>query len=362
MKVTRVEVERRNFAVSRTTSEQVGPIGDGDILARIDMFALTANNVSYALSGEGIGYWRFFPAEPPWGVVPVWGFADVIESRRPAVPVGTRFWGFLPMASHCVMRPDKVSPRGFIDASEHRRELPSIYNAYQVTNGDPPGLQALEAERCLLFPLFSTSYVLYDYLVDNAFFGARRIIIGGASSKTGIGLAKLLREHAGDRPLISGLASDRSRAFLSGIKACDEILLYAEAGSLAPDVPSVFVDMSGDGPVIENIHQALGDALRASIAVGATHWGAERYRNKGRVPHTFFFAPAHFAKRDADWGAGEIRRRAQDASIRMAREVSGILRIEHATGAQETAAAFSALVRAEKPADSGIMARIPDEG
>jgi hypothetical protein len=31
------------------------------VLVAIERYALTANNVSYALSGEQIGYWKFFP-------------------------------------------------------------------------------------------------------------------------------------------------------------------------------------------------------------------------------------------------------------------------------------------------------------
>ena len=85
MEITDVQVKRKAFAETRIVSRPVGDLADGDILARVDMFALTANNVSYALSGEGIGYWKFFPTAEPWGVVPVWGFADVIQSRHPDI-------------------------------------------------------------------------------------------------------------------------------------------------------------------------------------------------------------------------------------------------------------------------------------
>ena len=39
----------------------------GQVLFRVDRFAFTSNNVSYALAGDMLGYWRFFPAAEGWG-------------------------------------------------------------------------------------------------------------------------------------------------------------------------------------------------------------------------------------------------------------------------------------------------------
>ena len=49
----------------------------------IEKFGLTANNVSYAITGDSIGYWGYFPADDNWGKVPTWGFAHVIDSNCP---------------------------------------------------------------------------------------------------------------------------------------------------------------------------------------------------------------------------------------------------------------------------------------
>src|SRR3712207_7802692 len=52
-------------------------------LFRSDRFGLTANNVTYAVMGDAIGYWSLFPAsEDGWGRVPVWGYGDVVASDR----------------------------------------------------------------------------------------------------------------------------------------------------------------------------------------------------------------------------------------------------------------------------------------
>ncbi|NRA84799.1 MAG: DUF2855 family protein [Gammaproteobacteria bacterium] len=31
----------------------------------VDKFALTANNITYGMTGDTLGYWLFFPATPP---------------------------------------------------------------------------------------------------------------------------------------------------------------------------------------------------------------------------------------------------------------------------------------------------------
>lgn len=361
MPLTQVQVRRKSFGETRTVQGPLPDLGAGEILARIDKFALTANNVSYALSGDSIGYWKFFPVEEPWGVVPVWGFADVTASQHPEIVVGDRIWGFLPMASHVVLRPDAVSPRSFVDAAPHRTGLPVIYNTYQRTALDPAALTALEDERCLLFPLFSTSYVLYDYLVDNDFFGVRQILVSSASSKTGLGLTNLLSRHA-DRPAVIGLTSPGNLEFVRSLGSCDAVLEYADVATLDRAATAAFVDMAGNGEVVAAVHCHFGDQLKLSCAVGATHWGSARHRAEtGAPPHTFFFAPAQFAKRDAEWGAGEIMRRAQAEATRMAGELQAQLTIRREVGAPAVAGAFERLVAGSLPPEIGVMATLSAE-
>ena len=343
--ITQVQVRRSAFGETRTISIAAPDLADGEILVAIDKFALTANNISYALSGDMIGYWKFFPVAEPWGIVPVWGFADVVASRVPGIALGERIWGFLPMASHLVMRPAGMTDRSFSDGAAHRADLPAIYNTYQPASGDPAALTAMEDERCLLFPLFSTSYVLYDYLVDNAFFGARQVIVGSASSKTGLGLTNLLSRHGEGRPWVVGLTSLGNVGFVQGLGTCDAVVTYDAISAMDPEAPTAFVDMSGDGDVVTAIHGRFGANLKLSCAVGATHWGAGRFRPEhSATPHAFFFAPAQFAKRDVDWGPGEILRRAQAEAARMSVELKGRLEIRHEHGPDAVTAAWRGLV------------------
>ena len=68
---------------SRIVLEQLGEdIQDSEVLLQVEKFSFTANNVTYGVAGDSIGYWNFFPAinnpENTWGCIPVWGFAQLI--------------------------------------------------------------------------------------------------------------------------------------------------------------------------------------------------------------------------------------------------------------------------------------------
>lgn len=359
MTVSTIQVLRKSFAETRIETTALAPLAQGEVLIRVDKFALTANNVSYALSGDMIGYWKFFPAHEPWGVVPVWGFGDVAQSSNPSISVGERVYGFLPMASHVVLKPEHVTDGGFTDAMAHRAALPAIYNSYQRTSGDTPAYKALEDQRCALFPLFSTSFLIYDYLVDNDFFGAKQVLVSSASSKTGLGLCNLLSRHGEGRPRVIGLTSADNVTFVRSLATSDSVLRYDQIAEMDGSVPSAFVDMSGAGDVIGAIHAAFGANLKLSSSVGATHWGAGRFRGEhAATPHAFFFAPGQFLKREQDWGPGEVMRRAYAEAARMSLELADAVAIQHRTGGDAVSAAWRAMVANQTPPNVAIMASL----
>ncbi|MEY3453201.1 MAG: hypothetical protein RL574_939, partial [Actinomycetota bacterium] len=98
------EVERREIRQSRW-APTVAPVelAAGEVLLALERAALTSNNVSYALSGDMLDYWGFFPTEPAWGRLPVMGFGVVTKSAHPEVAVGGRYFGFFPLADHHVV-------------------------------------------------------------------------------------------------------------------------------------------------------------------------------------------------------------------------------------------------------------------
>ena len=355
--ITRLRVKQKAFDVAEIASAPVPELAEGQVLARIERFALTANNITYAVAGYMIGYWKFFPeAEAEWGMVPVWGFAVVEASSHADVPVGTRVYGYLPMASHVVLTPARVSPRGFTEASPHRAELPAVYNQYQRTNDDPPALADVSDLRCLLFPLLFTGYVIGDYLADNGGFGARQVLIGSASSKTGIGAAHHVKTLADGPVELVGLTSPGNVGFCEGLGVYDRVVAYADAETIDAAVPTVFIDMAGDGGLTTRLHRHFGENMKASIGVGLTHWQAGRAPEglPGAKPE-FFFAPAQMAKRQAEWGPGVLEKRMLEANLAFLPVMAAHLRIEKGEGAEAVAAAYAAMVSGGTAPDVGVV-------
>jgi len=306
-------------------AEPCGAAGleDGHILVRIDSFAFTSNNITYAVFGEMMGYWNFFPAADGWGRVPVWGFADVVESRCEGIEVGERIFGYFPMSTYLVLEPQQLSPAGFVDGTPHRASLHRVYNQYARNGGDPGYDRRYENQQMLFRPLFMTSFLLDDFLADNEFFGAQAVILSSASSKTAFGLALLLssnRSQTGGsgerRPAyeIVGLSSERNLGFVEGLGCYDRVVAYDGIEDLPADVPVVFVDMAGNGELRARLHRHFSDNMKYSCMVGATHW--DRQGNMEPLPGaspTLFFAPDQVSKRTKDWGAHGVQRRFAEA-------------------------------------------------
>ena len=359
-KITELRVNRGNFRETKIVEYDAPALGENEILVRIDKFGLTANNVSYAVSGDMIGYWKFYPAADPFGNVPVWGMADVVQSSSDEIVVGERLWGFFPMASHAILTVGKVRGDHFMDATPRRKELPTLYNQYRRTKGEPDFLHSLEDEGCLLFPLFMTSYVLYDYLRDNDFFGAEQVLVGSVSSKTGFGLAKFLRDDPDVRQKIVGITSQNNTGFVERLNCCDQIVTYGNEAEISQSVKAAYIDMSGNGSLTAKLHTHLGENMLESCMVGATHWEAARRSDKslpGARP-AFFFAPAQIEKRDKEWGPGVLFSKAGVAGARVATSIKDDIRIERINGASDTAAIWKDMLDNKVSPSRGIMASL----
>ena len=87
-----LEVAKGELERVRVVEPSTRRLQEGEIRVRVDAFALTSNNITYAVLGDMLNYWDFFPAAPgdpgddaDWGRIPAWGFGDVVESRCPDV-------------------------------------------------------------------------------------------------------------------------------------------------------------------------------------------------------------------------------------------------------------------------------------
>src|SRR5271169_1842321 len=130
-------VRRDDLRECRIAESKVPELEPGQALLRVDSFGLTANNITYALLGQVMSYWDFFPAEEGWGRVPMWGFAEVERSEAQGVEPGTRLYGYLPPSSYLVVTPAEASGAGFLDGAPHRAALPSAYQSYLASDADP---------------------------------------------------------------------------------------------------------------------------------------------------------------------------------------------------------------------------------
>jgi hypothetical protein len=324
-------VTRDDLSTADLVDEPVPEVRDGEALLRVDRVGLTANNVTYAALGDSFRYWEFFPTCAGRGIVPLWGFAKVVASRVDGVDPGSRLYGYLPSGSHLLVRPGRVDERGFRDASPHRATLPTPYNAYTLTAGD----LAYEADRedlqILYRPLFWTSFMLADWLVDNTWLGARTAVLSSASSKTAYGAAFLLQGQGCE---VVGLTSRRNVAFTESLGCYDRVLAYEDVPRLSPSRPTLYADFAGDEALTATLRTHLGDALVHHVVVGVTNQQPGPAGTLADTGPGMFFAPDQMRKRVGDWGRGGLNRRFADAWQRFAPVVEEWVDVVHSHGPQ----------------------------
>ena len=324
-------VRRDDLRRCRVAESELPEVEPGQALLRVESFGLTANNVTYAVMGEAMSYWDFFPTgEEGWGRVPMWGFAKIERSDAEGVEPGRRIYGYLPPSSHLVVEPAEASEWGFADGSSHREPLPSAYQRYLFTEGDLFYRPQTEAIQMLLRPLFYTSFLIDDQLADDGLTERGPILISSASSKTSLAAAFMLAQREGVE--LIGLTSARSVEFVGGLGIYGEVASYEAIASLER-APASYVDVSGDADVRAAVHGHFGDQLAHSMAVGLTHW--EDVGDGDELPGPqprFFFAPKRIVKRAADWGGVGLERRVAEAWHPFCEWIGDWLQIEHREG------------------------------
>jgi len=322
-------VDKDDLKNSLTVQGSPLVVEEGDILIHIVHFAFTANNVSYAATGQALGYWNFFPhpnesssndtKTGTWGRIPVWGVGIIVASRCSHFNINQRVYGYFPMSHYVVLRPVSITTADFIDGMPHRSTLPAVYNQYLLCDEDPFHTPRTESAMMVLRPLFFTSWLLLDFFLHRQqrdsqqgrpFVGATNLILSSASSKTSIGLAFLVYQYNQKNRLqihTVGLTSHRNLQMVKSLGIYDQIICYHQLeAELDPTQPSCFVDMAGNTKLTIRLHQHLSQNLRYSCLVGVTHVG------QGGKPTTqlpgakpcFFFAPSWTDRRIQELGRG----------------------------------------------------------
>jgi Protein of unknown function (DUF2855) len=337
---------RDNLATSEIRVPVLGDLQPGEVRLDIEKFALTANNVSYARFGDGknVPFWNAFPGPPELGRVPLWSFVRVTESRNADIPVGGRYFGYVPMASHHTVQAE-VTPRGFMDTSPQRGFLHPWYLTFQCV-GEPDNLDDF---RALMRPVFPASFNLASLVERQAALGAKSVIITSASCKTAIGMADELLERGADITTVA-ITSAVNKAFVESLGIYDEVATYDAIQSATVTSPAVFIDFTGAAKFRRAVYQYFAPSLSYGALIGFTHPGAEDMAPPG-LPDPQpepFFTPVVEDQAIAEGGADHYYSRYHESETRFLQRMASWLAIRHGQGPADLVDAFRCLLAGDQ--------------
>ncbi len=326
--------------VERPYSDELQP---NEVLLEIDNFSFTSNNITYGVVGNQMNYWDFFPTQSGYGIIPVWGLANVVVSNHTEVKVGQRFYGYFPMSTHLLVTIDNVSSKGFVDSSAHRQTLPPVYNFYTNTDQDPSFTSETEKLISLFRPLFVTSFLIDDHLAEQHFYDASQILITSASSKTAQVLACLLAHRKKEHDLnLIGLTSGKNIDFVKELGWYDQVISYDEiAARLDSDERFVVIDFSGSHKTQFQLQALLKGKLVYNCSVGFVDWQNLKGENPLPKKGEFFFAPAYAQKRQKEWGASGFQQRIAMAWLQFMNAAKSIISVREYHGTRQLEQLYS---------------------
>lgn len=347
-------IRRGDLRQHRWAEAALAPLAQGAARLKVEAFALTANNVTYATFGEQMGYWNFFPAAEGWGRVPVWGFATVTESNAEGVSAGARVYGYLPISDSFDVTPVNVGKASFLDGAAHRQGLAPIYNTYIFTASDPSYDAKLEAEQMLFRPLFTTGFMIDDCLMETGEAVPETVIISSASSKTALALAHCLKQR-GQVDAIA-LTSPGNKAYLESLGLYARVETYDAADKLHARGLTAYVDFLGRPSLTADIHHALHDRLVRSLVIGVTDWEANRAPIALPDPQPeFFFVPTYAAERAKTLGPDVLNAKLGSALAGFYKASAKYLEPESTHGRSAIEAAWLDTLDAKVPPSKGLI-------
>ncbi|MEM6842267.1 MAG: DUF2855 family protein [Bacteroidota bacterium] len=332
--IVKIDDLRRTKFVEKTYSDE---LSSNQVLLEIDQFSFTSNNITYGVVGDQMNYWKFFPTQSGYGIIPAWGLANVVISNHPDVQVGQQFYGYYPMSSHLLVTINHVGSKGFVDTTEHRQALSPIYNFYTNTEQDPTFTPETEKLISIFRPLFVTSFLIDDYLAEQNFYKATQILITSASSKTAQALACLLAYRKEENDLnwnLLGLTSKRNLEFVKQLGWYDQTISYDSIAQLNANEKFVVIDFAGNHNTQFGLQTLLNNNLVYNCLVGLVDWqnlvGEPPLPNKGE----FFFAPTHAEKRQKEWGLSRFQQKVRAAWQQFMNAVQSTISIKEHIGVQ----------------------------
>jgi hypothetical protein len=351
---TVLEINRAAHGTTRCIDAPLGALAPGHVRFEIERVAITANTVTYATTGDLLGYWDFYPSgDPAWGRVPAMGWARVAESNVAGIEPGGRCFGWFPMARFVDVQA-AATPEGLRDEGAHRQAHAPVYRNFVDTRRDPfhqPGEDA-EDRHALLRGLFITGWLAEDYFHDNQYFGANRVLVLSASSKTALGFAWCADRRA--HLEVVAATSARNHRFVADVGCYDEVVDYESIASIPAGQDIVVIDMSGSGPLLGAVHGHFRDRLRHSMAIGRSHHDSPPRASDLPGPKpAFFFAPTQVKKRVQDWGPRGYQDRVAEALRGFVDGSAAWLRLERSSGADAAARVWHDVHANAVPPDVG---------
>ncbi|MTI30318.1 DUF2855 family protein [Cytophagales bacterium RKSG123] len=345
-------LQRAKF-VEKTYSDK---LLSSQVLLEIDQFSFTSNNITYGVVGEQMNYWKFFPTQSGYGIIPAWGLANVVISNHPDVQVGQRFYGYYPMSSHLLVTINNVSSKGFVDNTEHRQALPPIYNFYTNTEQDPTFTPETEKLISIFRPLFVTSFLIDDHLEEQNFYKASQILITSASSKTAQALAFLLAHRKKENALnlnLVGLTSKKNMEFVRQLGWYDQTISYDSIAQLNSNEKFVVIDFAGNHNTQFQLQTLLNKNLVYNCLVGLVDWQNLEGENSLPKKGEFFFAPAHAEKRQKEWGVSGFQQKIGIAWQEFMDAIQSTISIKEHIGVQELEKLYSDMLNGKVDPKNG---------
>ncbi|KAF1970393.1 hypothetical protein BU23DRAFT_600946 [Bimuria novae-zelandiae CBS 107.79] len=210
------------------------PLPPSSLRLRTRILGLTTNNLTYANLGFALGWWDIYP-QPPTTPAPFadrekyasiagWGYAEVLESTFPAVPVGASVYGYLHIGTGSWdLEKDEEKGKG-----KQGLGWDALLMGLWGTgcNLSTYGFAWEDAVR--VHPFGEGQWSAEDANLDES-----AVVVLNAGGKTAMGFAYALRHG---RPSerqpksVVGVGSEKSRALIQQCGFYDHVVLNDDAG------------------------------------------------------------------------------------------------------------------------------------
>lgn len=360
--ITEIWIDKSNLNQTKmaTTTVDKEQLQQDEVLLQTDDFGFSANNITYALFGDKMGYWGFFPAAEGYGKVPIWGFATVIASKHADISIGEKVFGYLPLASHLLITAGKVTEHGFYDVDQRRKTISPVYDNYVRCANDPGYDKDKEAWQLNYRPLFMTSFVLDDYVGEHINQQTKSVILTSASSKTAYGAAFLLKHHKQQRAAnyqVIGLTSKHNKAFTESSGCYDRVVCYEDIAELDMNGDNWVLDFAGNKELLLDLQTEAENTPAKLVFIGATDVESQTDKPQAKIDGELFFAPAQVKKRIGEWGSQGFGMKYAEAWLYFSKQIENLVTVSEVQGEQSIDALYKAGLAGKFATNEIIVAR-----